>query len=201
MTHRATLRDALRQRLEDTTLSPLWDDAFLNEALAAAIRAYGLRLPKQVATTVEVVAGAIEAPVPAGLTDPDRLVRVIDPRDRVVPATAGDPAAGLVAQSWRVWAGTLRFSQPAIGGTWRLEHLAPRQVPATDLEEVDIAGGDEELVLVLALAAALRRRAVEDGKRGARSELSRLADAARAEAASLFAARQRRVRGGWLSAD
>ncbi|MDQ3692886.1 MAG: hypothetical protein M3464_04570 [Chloroflexota bacterium] len=201
MTHRAALRDALRVRLEDTTLSPLWIDAMLNEALAGAIRAYGLRVPKQAATPVIVSAGVTELPMPAVIGGATRLIRLIDPRDRVVPAAAEDPAAGVVAQSWRAWENTLHLSQPAIAGTWRLEYLASRQIPATDLEETDIGAGDEELVLVLALAAALRQRAVDDGKRGARSEMLRLAEAARTEAAKLFAARQRRVRGGWLAAS
>ncbi len=198
MTSRAELRAAVRQRLEDTTLSPLWDDAMLNEALAGAIRAYGLRLPKQVATSVVIVAGATEAAVPAVMGDPSRLVRLIDPRGRIVPAAAGDPAAGLVAQSWRWWEGALRFSQPALGGTWRLEHLAPRHTPTTDVGDVDMSAGDDELIVALAMVAALRQRATADAKRGARSELRPLVEAARAEAAQLFAARQRRVRGGWL---
>ena len=198
MATRAELRAALRQRLEDTTLSPLWDDTMLNEALAGAIRAYGLRVPKQVVTQVVIAAGVTEAAVPAVTGDPGRLVRLIDPRGRIVPAAAGDPAAGLVAQSWRWWDGALRLSQPALGGTWRLEHLAPRQVPTADAGEVDIAAGDDELIVTLALAAALGRRATADAKRGARTELRALAEAARAEAAHLFTARQRRVRGGWL---
>lgn len=199
MATRAELRAALRQRLEDTTLSPLWDDAALNEALAGAVRAYGLRMPKQVATPVVIAAGATEVVVPAVTGDPDRVVRLIDPRGRIVPAAAGDPAAGLVAQSWRWWSGALRLSQPALGGTWRVEHLAPRPVPAADAGEVDLVAGDEELIVTLALAAALSRRATADAKRGARTELRALADAARAEAAQLFKARQRRVRGGWLA--
>jgi hypothetical protein len=184
--------------LEDTTLNPLWDDATLNEALAGAVRAYGLRIPKQAVTTIVIAAGATEVEVPAVTGDPSRFVRVIDPRGHIVPAAAGDPASGLVAQSWRWWDGTLRLSHPALGGTWRLEHLAPRQAPTADAGEVAIEAGDEELVLALATVAVLRHRATADAKRGARTELRALLDTARSEVAQLFAARQRRVRGGWL---
>ena len=198
MPTRADLRTALRQRLEDTSLNPLWADATLNEALAGAIRAYGLRVPKQAVTEVVIEAGATEMAVPAVTSDPSRLVRLIDSRDHIVPTAADDPAAGLVAQSWRWWDGSLRLSQPALGGTWRLEHLAPRQAPTADAGNVDIDDGDEELVLALATVAVLRHRATADAKRGARTDLRALLDTARAEVAQLFAARQRRVRGGWL---
>lgn len=200
MSTRAELRAALRPRLEDTTLNPLWDDAMLNEALAGAIRAYGLRIPRQAVAEVAVTGGATEVAVPAVTGDASRLVRVIDPRGRIVPAAATDPASGLVAQSWRWWDGALRLSQPALGGTWRLEHLAPRQAPADDAGAVDIEAGDEELVLALAMVAVLRHRATADGKRRARSDLPVLIEEARREVARLFAARQRRVRGGWLEA-
>lgn len=198
MTTRAELRAALRQRLDDTSPSPLWDDTMLDSALSGAIRAYGLRFPRQAAVTVTMAAGATEAAVPAVMADPGRIVRLLDPRGRVVPGAAADPAAGLVAQSWRWWAGSLRLSQPALGGDWRLEYLAPREVPVDDVSDVDLVAGDEELIVVLALASALGQRAADDAKRGMRSELRALAEAARAEAAHLYRARSRRARSGWL---
>jgi hypothetical protein len=54
------------------------------------------------------------------------------------------------------------------------------------------------LVVLLALAAALRRRATEDAKRGMPPLASGLEAAARAAAERLFAARGRRARGGWF---
>lgn len=201
MTTRAELRAALRQRLDDASLSPLWDDAALDAALAGAIQAHGLRFPRQTEETVTVPAGATEVAVPAVTADPGRIVRLLDPRGRVVPGTADDPAGGRVAQSWRWWAGSLRLSQPALGGDWRLEYLAPRQVPTDDVAAVDLVAGDEDLIVTLALASALGQRAADDAKRGMRSEMRALADAARTEAANLYRARQRRVRGGWLGLD
>ncbi|MBA2596818.1 MAG: hypothetical protein H0V00_09370, partial [Chloroflexia bacterium] len=58
MTTRIELRTALRLRLEDSGITPLWDDATLNECLAAAISAYGVAVPRQVTTGVTVPAGA-----------------------------------------------------------------------------------------------------------------------------------------------
>jgi len=205
MATRAELRAALRLRLEDGAAVPLWDDAALNDALAGAVRAYGGRVPREAAAAVAVVVGAGRAAVPAppaGAIEPARIVRVVDPGGAVVPRQEeGEAAAGGASggQAWRWWDGALIFRRPAAGGTWQIEYLAPRLVPADDVSAVDLAAGDEEIVLALAQAAALRRRAVEDGKRGGRpGGLAALAEAARAEAARLLAARRRRARGGWL---
>ena len=54
MPTRADLRTALRLHLEDTGPTPLWDDTTLNESIAAAIRAYGVAVPRQVTTGVTV---------------------------------------------------------------------------------------------------------------------------------------------------
>jgi hypothetical protein len=106
---------------------------------------------------------------------------------------------GGVAQAWRWWEATLHLRRPATAGTWRIEYLAPRTVPSDDVGQVDLLPGDEEIVVALAVATALRRRATEDGKRGAGpSGLAALAEAARAEATRLLNARRRRARGGWL---
>lgn len=208
MTTRAELRAALRLRLEDgATGSPLWDDATLDDALASGIRAYGARLPKEAVAIVEVAAGDRAVAVPlsvGGAIDPARIVRVLDPGGAAVPRQAADEPSPvgserLGPQAWRWWDGALLFRRPAIGGAWRIEYLAPRLVPATDGAAVDVAPGDEEIPLALALASALERRVIEDGKRGSPpAGLAALAAAARAEAGRLLTARRRRVRGGWL---
>ena len=72
-------------------------------------------------------------------------------------------------------------------------------MPTDDVGQLDLLPGDEELLLLLATATALRRRATEDAKRGIRSPgIATLAETARTEAARLIAARRRRARGGWL---
>ena len=112
MTTRAELRTALRQRLEDTGAGPLWDDATLNDALAAAIRAYGTRFPKEAVASVAVAAGATRIPVATPAIDPARIVRVLDGTGALVPRLA-DAADGVAitgppgsVQAWRWWDAT-----------------------------------------------------------------------------------------------
>src|ERR687893_818248 len=59
MTTRLQLRTTIREILEDTTGAPLWSDAALNEYLAAGMRAYGVRFPRQATAATE--------PIPTGL--------------------------------------------------------------------------------------------------------------------------------------
>jgi hypothetical protein len=47
MATRAKLRTTLRERLEDTSGSPLWSDGALNEYLVGALRTYGVTFPRQ----------------------------------------------------------------------------------------------------------------------------------------------------------
>jgi hypothetical protein len=201
MTTRAELRASVRQRLEDAGATPLWEDAALNDALAGAVRAYGARFPAEETTAVEVVAGATRVPV-AGI-EAGRVVRVLDPAGGFVPRqadAAGDGAGALpVAQAWRWWDGELVLDRPAAAGSWRIEHLKARTPPGDDVAAVDVGAGDEEIVVALAAATALRRRAAEDAKRGMHSGgIAALAEALRAEAGRLLAARRRRARGSWL---
>ena len=208
MPTRLDLRTDLRLRLEDTGAAPLWDDATLNDALDAAIRSYAARFPKQIATTLAVTAGVTSIPVPAPVIDPDRIARVRDDKGQTVPrhpdAGAGAPPPGLgppFAQAWRWWNNTLLLERPApTAGTWTIEHLGPRVVPTDDVTALDVFPGDEEIVVLLAAAVALRRRAVEDAKRGLRpGPLPSLAALAQTSADRLLAARHRRPTGGWLT--
>lgn len=208
MTTRAELRGALRLRLEDTGAGPLWDDAVLNEAVTSAVWAYGAAMPKEVVVSVVVGAGArrVVVPVaPGAAIDPSRVVRLLDPAGMVVPRGADDEPgatsfATTAAQSWRWWDGAVVFAGPAVAGTWQLELLASRTAPTDDVAAVDLLPGDEAVVLALAEAAVLERRAVEDGKRGSGGGgLAALAAMARTEARRRLAARRRRVRGGWLA--
>lgn len=139
--------------------------------------------------------------VAAPVIDAARIVRVLDGTGVAVDRqAAGMSAAGADAsQAWRWWGGALILARPAVAGTWQIEYLAARGGPADDVSQASILPGDEEIVLVLAVATALRRRATEDAKRGLRPDGVRaLSEAARAEADRLIAARRRRVGSGWL---
>lgn len=202
MTTRAELRTALRTRLEDGGLAPLWDDATLNETLAAAIRAYGVAVPRQVTTGLTVTAGATRIATSAAI-DPARIERVTDAAGIwMAPWPAGEERNGARGQAWRSWGGDLLLAEPAASsgaGLWSVEHLAGRLPPATDGEAIDIVAGDEEIVLGFAAAAALSRRAVEDAKRGVRGDAAARAEAAREAAETLIRRRGRRARGGRMT--
>ena len=199
MTTRLELRTDLRLRLEDTGVTPLWDDATLNESLAVAIRAYGVAVPRQVTTGVTVPAGATR--VATGVTlDPDRIARVMDAAGIWVspwPPWEDRPGQRTPGQAWRWWGAELILAEPAASsaaGIWTVEHLAGRTPPATDSDAADLLPGDEEIVLAYAQAAALARRAVEDAKRGLGSDAAARAESAREHAERLLGRRGRRAK-------
>ena len=200
MTTRATLRTALRGRLEDLGAGPLWDDALLNEAIAAAIRHYGQRLPAHRTLSLTLAAGARDAVLPTDVED-DRIVAVVDPSGGRVPrhrAVAGDDTPP-AAQAWRAWGGLLALDLPSAAGAWRVEYRAARAIPADDAVGVDVVAGDEEIVLDLAAAVALDQRVVADAKRGtANGVLQARASMARQATERALAHRRRVVRGAWL---
>ena len=208
MTTRAQLRTTIRERLEDTTAAPLWSDAALDEYLAGAMHAYGVRFPTRATTATDPIAnGATSVTLPAAVAE-SAIVAVRDAHGRDVPRTSARSgpapldATGLI-QAWSVWGGTLRLQRPAGGdeiGAWTIDYLAGRALVADDLTPQPIVAGDEPIVVALAAAHALERRAVEDAKRGV--AVAGTVDAARlflTEAQRLIAARQRRVRGGSLA--
>jgi hypothetical protein len=208
MTTRLELRTAVRRRLEDTGGSPLWDDAALNDFLAEAVRRYGTRFPKELSTTANVTAGDTNVTVTEAI-EADQVVRVFDEAGRLVPRQQAiepnDAAlAGLVtAQSWRWWGGSLVLAEAASAtGVWQIDYRGGRSLPSDDVTAVEVIPGDEDIVVLLAAAIALRRRAVEDGKRGLGRGAGTVAVSAEVfqnEAERLMAARRRRARGGWTA--
>jgi len=201
MTSRATLRTSLRARLEDVGAGPLWDDATLNEAIAAAVRRYGQVVRASRTLSLSLAEGATSAILPADVED-DRIVAVFDPdgnrvaRHRGTVSQPGEPSPG--EQAWRAWGGLLSLDLPAAGGTWRLDYRAVRSVPADDAVAVDLASGDEDLIVSLALAIALDQRIVADAKRGtANADLRDQSRMAHRAADRTLASRRRVVRGHW----
>jgi len=209
MPTRIQMRAQIRTRLEDLGVGTLWDDQTINDAIAAALLRYGARAPSQQTLTLDLPAGTTSYPVPTppdepnGI-DPARIVRVLDERGDIVPRSCPVPDGehlGSVAQGWRVWDGTLLLERPARGGEWRMEHLGPRTGPAGDDSTLDLLSGDEEAVAELAIGLLLRRRLVEDAKRGnpANPALAREIDRAEATAANLLDRRRRTATGSWLT--
>ena len=207
MTTRAELRNTVRERLEDTSGSPLWSDSALNDCLATAVRAYGVAFPRRAtASTSALVLGATAVNLPAGVFETG-VVAVRDNRGRDVPpmserqGPAAIDATGLV-QGWKAWDGQLRLQRPVAGdeaGVWAIDHLGGRELVGDDVSQQPIEAGDEPIVVALAAAQALERRAIEDAKRGTKpTAIAAAAAAFRDQALALMAGRKRRVRSGSL---
>ena len=201
MTNRQSLRLALRRRLEDSAVPPVWDDDTLNDDFASAIRDYSARFPAHRTATISVAAGSQSIPLTAAAQSGGRIVRVSDGRGVTVPRNWSDEDAPPGSQRWRWWEGSIRLDQPAAAGLWEVEYLATCLMPANDTDPVEVRDGDESLVVAMAALYALHRRAVEDGKRGhSPSLMLTTAAAIRWEMERELRARMRQVRGGVLPA-
>jgi hypothetical protein len=210
MTTRLDLRITLRRRLSDTNTNPLWEDEFLNDAITEAIRRYSTPVPRQAVAALHVLAGMREIELPPTI-NAMRVVHVFD--DRGVPwrrweeSTDPPPAPTGFAELpavWRAWGTSVILGTPAArNGLWRLEYYANRLEPIDDILDLDISPGDEDLVMALAVAVALHRRAVAEGKRyNGRSGVHPIAAAARtaqADADRLLWRRFRNARSGTLT--
>ncbi|MGI9254053.1 MAG: hypothetical protein ACR2J8_09915 [Thermomicrobiales bacterium] len=199
MTTRADVRTAVRLRLEDAGAAPLWEDALLNEAIAEAIRRYGQIVPKEAAVSAVAVSGAVRVAFAAGVVDPARIVRVRDPSGAVIGRWREEDRPEDRAQGWRWWSDGLDLAMPAAAGAWTVEHRAGRVPPGDDVAAADVLPGDEPGVILLAVAAALDRRAIEEGKRGATpmaASMAALAESARREGERALRRRRARAPGG-----
>ena len=189
MTTKAEFRAAVRRRLDDVPVAGLWDDATLDDAMADALSRYGVFAPQEERSTVAVSDGAMSFAV-TGLERRQAIRRGIDPGASVIaPGRAED--GDEPGQGWRWWAGEIRLAKPARAGSWIVEWHRPRLLPATDSGVVPILAGDDGAVSLIAAGSALRRRAVEEAKRGGRGADGLMQLAKEWEAAGLWQARAR----------
>ncbi len=210
MTSRLQLRMTLRRHLSDTGANPLWEDDFLNDAIAEAIRRYSVPIPRQAIAAIPVIAGDREMDLPENV-NAMRIVAVFDDLGNPwrrweqggepPPVPVGYPQGSSI---WRAWGTAVILGTPAPRtGLWRLEHLANRVEPFDDISDLDIQPGDEDLILALAISVSLHRRAVAEGKRhNGRAGVHPLAAAARAaqtDADRLFWHQLRHLRTGTLN--
>jgi len=213
MTTRLDLRMTLRRHLSDTGTHPLWDEPFLNDAITEAIRRYSIPLPRQAVAAIPVTAGDREIEVPEDV-NAMRIVHAFGDHgtpwrrreQNETPPVPGGVSTGYPTGSsiWRAWGTTIILGMPAPRtGLWRIEHRANRIEPGDDLSDLDVQPGDEDIILSLAIATALHRRAVDEGKRyTGRSGVHPLAAAARTaqgDADHLLWHRLRHVRTGTLT--
>jgi hypothetical protein len=201
MTTRLDLRLALRRKLEDTGVNPLWDDVLLNEALWNSLVRFSVRVPLEATASVSIAPTATAIPVTPALIR-ERVLRVVDARGEIVPeAISVGPSGPGEARAWRWWNGSLVLSRPlGTAETWTVEYRAVRAMPADDAATVQIEPEDAPILVAMAAEAVLRRRAVEEMKRNgvARVPLA-LAEAMMAEADRLLRDRRRTVRSGVLA--
>jgi hypothetical protein len=160
--------------VEDTSLSPLWDDETLYDALADGLSRYGAIVPLEERSTVTVADGADGLTV-SGLENGAAVARVIDPAGCAVPRLGEQEPNSGAGQGWRGWAGEIRLARHAAAGDWMVEWRMPRLLPALDADAMPVRSGDEGAVSLIAAASALRRRAVEEAKRGGRGTENLLA--------------------------
>lgn len=178
------------------------------------MRLYGVQIPAQATvTTTPVAAGDITIALPNGVSA-GSVAAVRNPAGATVARSddrtvGSSPAQSFgIAQGWSAWGSTLSLRRVAAGadelGTWSIDYLAGRELTGSDLDPQPVVAGDEPVLVALAAAMALDRRAVESGKRGdttASREMRAIARSARDEATTLLARRQRRPRSGFLQAD
>ena len=78
MTTRLDLRFALRRKLEDTGINPLWDDALLNDTLWNSLVRLGARIPLEASVSVPIPPNTTSIVVSPTIPN-ERLLRVIEP--------------------------------------------------------------------------------------------------------------------------
>jgi len=189
MTTRAQLRSSIRIELNDGGASQLWTDALLNEFIVQAIRTYGRELSKQASATITVVAHQEAYSLPS---DFDRAMRVEQPDGVIrVPGT------------YRIWGGQIVLDPgPDAAGADQniaLEYLARYAEPAADGDTIATPPYDDDVLVALACADAMRWIGSDEAKR-ARFERQRgaspqgAAETYERRAQTAIANRKRRLR-------
>jgi len=162
----ANVRDRLRTRLEDTSGSPLWADATLDDGLKRALDDYSQWSPAEAAPTFTATAGDVTAALPSEAL---RVLRVSDPNGWGIPPQHGDSLRYAADEelSWSFFAGLLRFSRPLAAGSYTVYTLAARTWPADDATAFPVSDSDLGLIIAGAAVYALEVRGVQEWKRGA----------------------------------
>lgn len=204
MATRAEIRTQARVALEDSGSAPLWSDSDLNTFAALALQEYGRWEPVSDLASVVVSSGATTVAHPASVP-PGGIVAIYDGRGSAVAlnerAGLGPSLSAYTAQGWRSWGSTVYLVRPVStdeAGTWTINYLGARSLPANDSDPMPIEPGHEPVVVQLIVAGALHRRAVEDYKRGVVKPSIEAVGAARDLAREMFGASSRRARGGVL---
>lgn len=159
------VRSRLRRRLEDTGLSPLWSDEQLDEALRAALEAYGARVPVEARAELAATGDETELALPADLVE---VVRVVAPSGAVLPRRARPlREVGGEELAWEAFAGKLVFSGKLPAGRYEVWYLGRRGWPAGEAEPLPVEETDVPYVVAWAAVWALELRLTAEWKRSA----------------------------------
>jgi hypothetical protein len=185
MSTRATLRQAIRDELNDNAATKLWADALLNGYIVEAIREYGRELPREASATLTVVANQEAYALPADFV---RAIRVEQPNGVLrFPLTTmrtydgtGTGFAALIdfenrvgqgggKPGYRIWAGSILLDPiPTSAGSSedvRLEYLAAYAEPSADGSTIATPAVDDDLLVRIAAAKALDWISTDEAKR------------------------------------
>jgi hypothetical protein len=162
----AELRAALRVALKDgdPAAGYMWSDDQLNRFLSGAVWAYGWYFPRELSTSFAVVAGQASYPLPPGC---NRVVRV----DLVAPGNSEEEALveGGDAHGWgyRVFGGALMLTRTPRSalGELLVGYLGAHEELASDEAVSSVPAADEEMLLSMAAASAVRALALDEAKR------------------------------------
>ena len=164
------VRDRLRIRLEDASVSPLWSDTTLDAGLQRALDAYSQWNPNESVDTFTANDGDTSATVPSGGAPAggEHVLKVIDPNGWTIPPLAGESLryTGDEELSWTVFAGSLRFARPLSAGTYTVYMTGARAWPSGDDTEFPVPESDIGLIVAGATVYALEVRATQEWKRG-----------------------------------
>lgn len=198
MATRSALRATIRNELNDTGGTPVWSDTLLNEWLNQAIRTYSRELPEEVQTTITVVVDQTDYALPARWL---QVLRVEQPKDSLrLPVSgartsaAGDPIGNLYdtqskvrgarLHGYRVFGDELILDPaPTATGTdenIRLEFTRSYAEPAADTDEIALPDTQEDILVLLVAALALRWVATDEAKRLRYSEARGISPGAQA---------------------
>ena len=186
-------RSRVRTWLEDTSGTPLWTDAEVDEGLHVALDGYSALAPDELATTLAAADGDTQLALPAGS---GVVVRVTDPNGYVIPPR-GVPARSVAAEelAWERWGDALVFSRQLAAGDYAVRSYGPRAMPALAGDPYPVPDADVSLCVAAAVVWLITERMGQEWKRGPLpARYTTLRDAARQDYTDRLRAWRRRLR-------
>lgn len=194
-------RGRVRRRLEDTTGSPLWADALVDEGLRGALDDYSQWSPSQSSGTFVAAAGDLSASLPAGAIE---VARIVDPNGFVIPRKVGDGVRSVSADelTWDIWGSSLLFTRGLLAGTYTVFYTTARGLPDVEGDSIGVPDQDVSLLVAGATVYCIEQRLTAEWKRGELPpRYGEALRAARADYAHAWDVRRRKVRVTMLQAD